>query len=440
MFFKVINFNTMGCNTNRRKGLFFLILFLCGQISFAQIINSSSISDNLQDVKLSKWKNGAAACIDFSFDDNNRSHKKISQILDEYGYKATFFVMPHYIYTDSLVSMVSNGHEIGNHTYDHPDLTTLDSANIDFQIRKGKEVIENKLGVKCVSFAEPGHQKNALSTRIAFKYHLFIRNYSEYPEIGEHPRIPYTGMTINKLDAAILNALKTGSLLQIAGHGMDGEGYEPVKESFFRQTLDLVKDYQNKDNIWVVPIREGVLYENLYHEVSIENNLDNDTLIINFNNFKAEKYKDLDSCMISVEFPNKTFKTITCLTDNVNLIELKDKHVLTTNLKKNLHLKIKLDSINSKYNVDSVNAVDSPKISFIQIRPNPVRGILNIVSPYPILKTEIYNSEGKCILTKVKNPDTVNMSSFPSGVYIIRVKIQNSSNQQQLISRRFVKI
>jgi len=421
---------------NQKRWLFLFILLLGNQLTFSQSINDN-LSDNLQDIKICKWKNAAIACIDFSFDDNNRSHKKISRILDEYGYKATFFVIPHYMFTDSLISMVRNGHEIGNHTFDHPNLTTIDSTTIDYQIRKGKEWIENKLGVKCVSFAEPGHQKNALSTRIAFKYHLFIRNYSEYPEIGDHPRIPYTGMTINKLDAAIQNALKTGSMLQIAGHGMDGEGYEPVTESFFRQTLDLVKDYQTKYNIWVAPIREGVLYENLYHEVSIDKNLDSDTLIVNFNNFKAEKYKDLDSCLISVEIPNTIFKKISCLTDNVNLIELKDKHVLTTDLKKNLNLKIKLDSIDI---IDSVNAVDFPKISFIQIRPNPVRNVLNIISPYPILKTEIFNLDGRCILTKEKDPAVVNLFPFPNGVYIIRVKTQNYKSQQQITSGKFIKI
>ncbi len=423
---------------NQKRWLFLFILLLGNQLTFSQSINDN-LSDNLQDIKICKWKNAAIACIDFSFDDNNRSHKKISKILDEYGYKATFFVISSYMFTDSLTSMVKNGHEIGNHTYSHPDLPTLDSINIDYQIRKGKELIENKLGVKCVSFAEPGHQKNALSTRIAFKYHLFIRNYSEYPEIGDHPRIPYTGMTINKLDAAIQNALKTGSILQIAGHGMDGEGYEPVTESFFRQTLDLVKDYQTKYNIWIVPIREGVLYEDLYHEITLDKKQINDTLLINFNNFNATKYKDLDSCMISVEIPNKIFKKISSLTDNVRMIELKDKYVLTTDLNKNINLKVKLDSVDSKYNIDSINSVDSPRLSYVQIRPNPIRNVLNIISPYRILKTKIFNSGGVCILTKEINTHTIDLSSYPKGIYLVSITIQNTNDQLHTISRKFIK-
>ena len=102
--------------------LFFLILIQFCPLLFCQNVNV--LTDNLQKIKLCKWKNDAATCIDFSFDDNNRSHKKISRILDEYGYKATFFVIPHYMFTDSLISMVRNGHEIGNHTFDHPNLTT----------------------------------------------------------------------------------------------------------------------------------------------------------------------------------------------------------------------------------------------------------------------------------------------------------------------------
>jgi len=298
---------------------------------------------NTNDIKICKWKDGAAACINFSFDDNNRSHKKISQILDEYGYKATFFVIPSYMYTDSLASMVKNGHEIGNHTYSHPDLSTLDSAKIDYQIRKGKELIEGKLGVKCVSFAEPGHRKNELSARIAFKYHLFIRNYSEYPEIGEHPRIHYTGMTLNKLNTAIQNAIKSGSILQIAGHGMDGEGYEPVTESFFRQTLDLVKEHQVKGNIWIIPVREGIQYEDLYHELSLEKFLHKDTLMLNFKKYNPDKYKDLDSCYISVEVPYNICNNISCTSEFIKIKKLTDRYIVNLDLKKSTNLTVILN-------------------------------------------------------------------------------------------------
>jgi len=353
--------NTMFTGKHHALFLLFYLFYLsliptsCERKGFKKdSIYNNTYYSNIHDIKICKWKEGASACINFSFDDNNRSHKKISQILDEYGYKATFFVIPSYMYTDSLFSMVKNGHEIGNHTYSHPDLSTLDSDNIEYQIRKGKELIENKLGVKCASFAEPGHIKTPLSTRIAFKHHLFIRNYSEYPEIGEHPRIPYTGMTISKLNTAIQTALKSGSILQIAGHGMDGEGYEPVTESFFRQTLDLVKDYQNKYNIWIVPIREGVLYENLYHELSLDKKLNNDTLLLNFRNFNAEKYKDLDSSFISIEIPYKISKNITCLNESVKVKEFMDKFVLNTDLKRNTSLIVIL-----KRDSDFVNFDDS---------------------------------------------------------------------------------
>jgi hypothetical protein len=246
-------------------------------------------------------------------------------------------------------------------------------------------------------------------------------------------------MTIDKLNTAIQTALKSGSILQVAGHGMDEEGYEPVSESFFRQTLDLVKDYQTKYNIWIVPIRDRVLYENLYHEITLDKKQINDTLLINFNNFNATKYKDLDSCMISVEIPNKMFKKISSLRDNVRLIELKDKYVLTTDLNKNINLKVKLDSVDIKYNIDSINSVDSPSLSYVQIRPNPIRNVLNITSPYRILKTKIFNSGGVCILTKEINSHTIDLSSYPKGIYLISITVQNTNNQLRTISRKFIK-
>ena len=403
-------------------------------------IHSGKLSVDLKDVNICKWKNGANTCIDFSFDDNLRCHKKISQILDEYSYKATFFVIPTYMYTDSLMKMLSKGHEIGNHTFSHINLTTLDSASIDYQISKGKEMIENKLGIKCVSFAEPNFAKTPLSSRIAFKYELFIRNYSEYADIGAHSVLSYDEkLTLSKMSEAIEKALKSGSILQVAGHGMDGEGYEPVSEIFFRQTLDLVKDYQTKYNIWIVPIREGVLYEDLYHELSLNKELNNDTLLLNFRNFNAEKYKDLDSCMISVEIPNKYSPFMSSLTQSVKKITLNDSYIFTVDLKKSLNLKVKLDSVDIKYNIDSINSVDSPSLSYVQIRPNPIRNVLNITSPYRILKTKIFNSGGVCILTKEINSHTIDLSSYPKGIYLISITVQNTNNQLRTINSKFIK-
>lgn len=131
------------------------------------IFTSNAISANVLDsIKICAWKNGAHTCVNFSFDDNCYSHKKISEILDHYNFKGTFFVISSYMFVDSLKDMCARGHEIGSHSYSHPALGTLDSTAIDFQVRTSKQMIENMFGIHCVSFAEPYGSWSALSRRI----------------------------------------------------------------------------------------------------------------------------------------------------------------------------------------------------------------------------------------------------------------------------------
>ena len=59
--------------------------------------NINSDTSNIDLVKICKWKNDASTCVNFSFDDNNLSSLKISQIFDSYGYKCTFFVISSYM-------------------------------------------------------------------------------------------------------------------------------------------------------------------------------------------------------------------------------------------------------------------------------------------------------------------------------------------------------
>src|ERR1035437_5094906 len=80
---------------------------------------NSVITDIFGYINLCRWKNDARTCINLSFDDNCQSHRKISKIFDQYGYKASFFVIASYMNVDSLKDISARGHEIGNHTYSH---------------------------------------------------------------------------------------------------------------------------------------------------------------------------------------------------------------------------------------------------------------------------------------------------------------------------------
>lgn len=66
------------------------------------------------------------------------------------GASATFFVVGENAARnpDLLARMVSEGHEIGNHTYDHVDLRGLDWDSAVAQLEDTQDVVESATGVR----------------------------------------------------------------------------------------------------------------------------------------------------------------------------------------------------------------------------------------------------------------------------------------------------
>ncbi|HBL78264.1 MAG: hypothetical protein A2W90_16585 [Bacteroidetes bacterium GWF2_42_66] len=329
---------------NRKFWLFILILitFFIAQSCLRKVDEETSLVD-LELIKICKWKDNASTCVMFTFDDSNKSSINISKVLEKYNFKSTFFVIASDLYTKDLKEMIANGHEIGNHTYSHINLKTADSSKVDFEIRMGKETIENALKIKCVSFAEPGGQKTPMSTRAVFRYHLFDRNYSEF-QGAKRNFISYSDFTnVEPLMKSLRNAINEGSILVIEGHGMDGDGYMPMSKVFFIQTLDSLKKYTNNEQVWLTTVKEGSQYENLYHEISLEKKQLNNTLTFTFKGYNKEKYKDLLVSPISIEIPNILSEKLSCLTDSIQITKLTDKFVFTLDLKRNTNIVMKIN-------------------------------------------------------------------------------------------------
>ena len=72
--------------------------------------------------------------IALTFDDgpHPKETAKILDILKKYNAKATFFVVGKHVkwYPDSVIRASKEGHEIGNHTFTHPDISTLSNEQL----------------------------------------------------------------------------------------------------------------------------------------------------------------------------------------------------------------------------------------------------------------------------------------------------------------------
>jgi peptidoglycan/xylan/chitin deacetylase (PgdA/CDA1 family) len=82
-------------------------------------------------------------------------------VLQRYGFTATFYIIsapvgqPGYMSWEQIATLHAAGMEIGAHTIDHFDLTTLDAAESERQIAQSKADLEHHLGISVVSFCYP---------------------------------------------------------------------------------------------------------------------------------------------------------------------------------------------------------------------------------------------------------------------------------------------
>jgi peptidoglycan-N-acetylglucosamine deacetylase len=94
---------------------------------------------------------------------------RILTALADAGVTATFNVMGwngvHH--PDLLREVVAAGHEIGNHTWDHRDLTTLDAHETREELLRCKEEVEAVIGRPFTSFRPPRGELTGYALRVA---------------------------------------------------------------------------------------------------------------------------------------------------------------------------------------------------------------------------------------------------------------------------------
>lgn len=94
---------------------------------------------------------GEERLIALTFDDgpNDEFTPQLLDILAKHEVKATFFVMGAYVdeFPDVARRIVAEGHTIANHTYNHPDLSTVSDDEVLKQFIWTQESIEDVTGV-----------------------------------------------------------------------------------------------------------------------------------------------------------------------------------------------------------------------------------------------------------------------------------------------------
>ncbi len=388
------------------------------------LVNILSASNTIE---ICNWKYGAAACINISFDDNYTKWKQMSEILNDYNFKGTFFCPTKSFKNreDSLFYIFNNGHEIGSHSFSHISLKEFnnDTTGIIFELKKSREMIENLFGERCHSFAEPLHGRTELSKNLISQHYSFLRN-DAFIYNAEDILLPYATLTIDGLINSIQTAIINGSFIRLYGHSIDGEGPGPITKDLFVESLDVIKSYSDDNKVWVTTLHEGGLYQKVKSEINLELSIVQDTLILEVLNFNEDDYLFFDDVPISIKIPKGIFKSVIILNDaDVEITDEMFSHILTFDLLANNTVKILNDDTVTGYSTCSRG--DHPFVVY----PNPATDYIRFSLSDNIISKKIFNLNGQLIAQNIDNKNFMSVSYIKPGLYILELTINHSSSE-----------
>lgn len=268
----------------KKQFVIFLLLsflILCAFQSFAQ-------------EKSFKWPDGKRAALTLSFDDGRNSQVDVGiPVFDQYGVKATFVVVPSNAEkrTDKWRSAALNGHEIGNHTLQHPcsgnfswsrerALENYTMEKMRKELVEANKQLETLLGVKSTVFAYPcgstfiGRGTNTKSY-VPLVAELFVAGRGWLNESPNDPSFcdlaQLTGMEMDGKDfeqilPLVKSAQEAGAWLVLAGHEIGGSGGQTTRVEMLKRLIVYAQDPAN--GIWIATMGEIASYVQKQRNIS----------------------------------------------------------------------------------------------------------------------------------------------------------------------------
>jgi peptidoglycan/xylan/chitin deacetylase (PgdA/CDA1 family) len=105
-----------------------------------------------------------------TFDDgpNDPHTMHLLDVLARHNARATFFLIGRYVRQRPEIAraVLAGGHEVGNHTYSHPNLVLVSAGRLRQELDDCRKALEDALGAKTTLFRPPfgGRRPNVLRT------------------------------------------------------------------------------------------------------------------------------------------------------------------------------------------------------------------------------------------------------------------------------------
>lgn len=232
--------------------LFICILFAVHLGDIAIEVNSSYgdrelpiYSVSTEDKKISISFDAAWGAEDFN---------QIIDILDKHNVKTTFFMTGEWVekYPECVKTLVEKGHDLGNHSATHPDMTTLSKEDQINQIQEVHNAVKTLTGYEMELFRPPYGAYNNDVIRTCY-------------ELGYYP----IQWSVDSLDWKDLSA--TEIVNKVCNHKALGNGAIILCHNGAKHTaeaLDEMLTNLKTQGYEIVPISQLILRENFHMDVT----------------------------------------------------------------------------------------------------------------------------------------------------------------------------
>lgn len=249
-------FKRMGKESRKEPGLWVqsLALFLCVLLALGLGNRLIEVSSTYGDRELPIYSvdtEEKKVAISFDAAWGAEDFGRIMEVLDRHEVKTTFFMTGEWVesYPDCVKTLVEKGHDLGNHSATHPDMTTLSKEKQKEQILKVHNAVKELTGYEMELFRPPYGAYNNDVIRTCYELGYFpiqwdvdsldwkdyepariISNVCEHESLGNgsiilcHNGAKYTA---DALDELLTN--------------LEGQGYEivPISELILRENFHM---------------------------------------------------------------------------------------------------------------------------------------------------------------------------------------------------------
>ncbi|HWQ78985.1 MAG TPA: polysaccharide deacetylase family protein [Anaerovoracaceae bacterium] len=178
----------------------------------------------------------------------NEHTRPILDILDQYDVKTTFFMVQFWAekFPEDVAEIYSRGHEIGNHSSSHPDMSKLSVEDITKELQGAEGAIEGITGQKPTVFRPPfgAYSNSLIQTCEALGYYVIQWDVDS---------LDWKNITTEQIVDRVTRNVKPGSIILFHNNAEHVEEYLP-------SILDMLK----AEGYEIIPVGQLIMKEN-YH-------------------------------------------------------------------------------------------------------------------------------------------------------------------------------